>query len=166
MPLKTNAIRLLEQLGIAYEVRTYSIDLEDLTARTVASKIGLPPQQVFKTLVVRGDRGGVYFAVVPASGRLNPKALAKLTGDGKVEPVHLADVQPLTGYVRGGVTVLGAKKAFPVYADLTIERNDVISISSGTRGMQLLLASADFVKIAQVTLAAIATVDLPEESED
>lgn len=108
--MKTNAVRLLEQMGIGHELREYDVDPEDLTAETVAAKIGLPAEQVFKTLVARGDRHGVCFAVVPGNCRLDPKALAKLTGDRKLETVPLKEVQPLTGYVRGGVTVLGAKR--------------------------------------------------------
>jgi Cys-tRNA(Pro)/Cys-tRNA(Cys) deacylase len=109
--MKTNAVRLLDEMGVKYELREYVVDPEDLTAETVAAKIGLPLDQVFKTLVARGDRHGVCFAVVPGNAKLNLKALAKLTGDRKVETVPLKEVQPLTGYIRGGVTVLGAKKA-------------------------------------------------------
>src|SRR6201998_3777756 len=119
--MKTNAVRLLEEMGIRYELREYEDDPDDLTAETVAAKTGLPAEQVFKTLVARGDRHGVCFAVVPGNCRLDLKALAKLTGDRKVETVPLKEVQPLTGYVRGGVTVLGAKKAYPVFVDETIE---------------------------------------------
>ena len=112
----------------------------------MADKIGLPPEQVFKTLVARGDRHGVCFAVVPGNCRLDLKALAKLTGDRKVETVPLKEVQPLTGYVRGGVTVLGAKKAYPVYVDETIELFEVVSVSAGMRGLQILLAPADYLR--------------------
>lgn len=111
--MKTNAVRLLDEMGIDYELREYEVDPDDLTAESVAAKIGLPPEQVFKTLVARGDRHGVCLAVVPGNARLDLKALAKLTGDRKVETVPLKEVQPLTGYIRGGVTVLGAKKAYP-----------------------------------------------------
>src|SRR6516165_4498218 len=133
--MKTNAVR--------HELRAYEVDPDDLTAQTVAAKVGLPAEQVFKTLVARGDRHGVCFAVVPGNCRLDLKVLAKLTGDRKVETVPLKDVQPLTGYVRGGVTVLGAKKAYPVYVDETIDLFEVVSISAGMRGLQILLAPAD-----------------------
>src|SRR5712671_3907644 len=112
--MKTNAIRLLEEKGVRYELREYEVDPDDLTAETVAAKIGLPTEQVFKTLVVRGDRHGICFAVVPGNCRLDLKALAKLAGDRQAETVPLKEVQPLTGYVCGGVTVLGAKKPYPV----------------------------------------------------
>lgn len=120
---------LLEMLElIAYELREYEVDPDDLTAETVAAKTWLPLEQAFKTLVARGDRQGVCFDVVPGNANLDLKALAKLTVDRKVKTVPLKDVQPLTGYVRGGVTVLGAKKAYPVYVDETIELFDVVSV--------------------------------------
>jgi Cys-tRNA(Pro)/Cys-tRNA(Cys) deacylase len=142
--MKTNAARILEALGIRYELREYEVDEEDLSAESVATKVGLPPEQVFKTLVCRGDRTGVLFAVVPANAELDFKAAARLSGDRSVEMVPLREVQPLTGYVRGGVTVLGARKEFPVCVDETIELFDVISVSAGIRGTQILLAPADY----------------------
>ncbi len=138
--MKTNAARLLDSLGIAYELRTYEVDPEDLAAETVAAKIGLPPEQVFKTLLARGDRNGPCFAVIPGNYELDYKKLAALSGDRKIELVALKEVQPLTGYIRGGVTVLGAKKDYPVFADETIELWDVISISAGVRGTQILIS--------------------------
>jgi Cys-tRNA(Pro)/Cys-tRNA(Cys) deacylase len=154
--MKTNAVRLLDELGIDYELRAYEVDPDDLTAETVAAKIHLPLEQVFKTLVARGDRHGVCFAVVPGNAKLNLKALAKLTGDRKVETVPLKEVQPLTGYIRGGVTVLGAKKAFPVYVDETIELFEVVSISAGMRGLQVLLAPNQYIMAVRATLGAMA----------
>jgi len=154
--MKTNAARLLDSLGIAYELRTYEIDPEDLAAETVAAKLGMPPEQVFKTLLARGDRNGPCFAVVPGNYELDYKALALLGGDRKIELVPLKEVQPLTGYIRGGVTVLGAKKEYPVFADETIELWDVISISAGIRGTQILIAPADYLRITKATVGAIA----------
>ncbi len=154
--MKTNAVRLLERLAIPHELREYEVDPDDLAAETVAAKIGLPPEQVFKTLLARGDRNGPCFAVIPGSYELDYKALAKLSGDRKVEMVQLKEVQPLTGYIRGGVTVLGAKKNYPVYADETIELWDVISISAGVRGTQILLAPADYLRITNAMLGEIA----------
>ncbi len=154
--MKTNAVRLLDSLGIAYELREYEVDPEDLAAETVASKIGMPPEQVFKTLLARGDRTGPCFAVIPGNYELDYKALAKRSGDRKVELVHLKEVQPLTGYIRGGVTVLGAKKDYPVYADETIELWEVISISAGVRGTQILIAPADYLRVTRASVAAIA----------
>jgi Cys-tRNA(Pro)/Cys-tRNA(Cys) deacylase len=153
--VKTNATRILDSLGIPYDLREYDVDPNDLAAETVAAKIGLPAEQVFKTLVVRGDRGGVYLAVIPGNQELDPKALAKLSGDRHVEMVPLKDVQQLTGYIRGGVTVLGCKKEYPVYADETLELFDVISISAGQRGTQVLLAPRDYLRAVKAVVGAI-----------
>lgn len=154
--MKTNATRILDRLGIAYTLREYEVDPEDLSAETVAAKVGFSPEQVFKTLVVRGDRGGVYFAVIPGNAELDPKALARLTGDRRVEMAPLKDVQNLTGYVRGGVTALGAKKDYPVYADETIELFDEISISAGVRGTQVILAPSLYLRVLNATVGQIA----------
>jgi Cys-tRNA(Pro)/Cys-tRNA(Cys) deacylase len=147
--MKTNAARILEALGIRYELREYEVDEEDLSAGSVGRKIRLPPEQVFKTLVCRGDRTGVLFAVVPADAELDFKAIGRLSGDRSVEMVALREVQPLTGYVRGGVTVLGARKEYPVYVDETAELFDVISVSAGVRGTQILLAPADYLSASK-----------------
>lgn len=154
--MKTNAARLLDSLGIPYAVREYEVDPDDLAAETVARKVGLPPEQVFKTLVARGDKHGVCFAVVPGDQQLDLKALATLTGDKKIDVVALKDVQPLTGYIRGGVTALAAKKSYPVFADETLELFDVVSISSGTRGAQLILAPADYLRATGAKTGPIA----------
>jgi Cys-tRNA(Pro)/Cys-tRNA(Cys) deacylase len=154
--VKTNAARLLDSLGIPYELRDYEVDPDDLAAESVARKIGLPPEQVFKTLVARGDRTGVLLAVVPGDAELDLKALARASGDRKAEVVPLREVTPLTGYVRGGVTVLAGKKDYPVFVDETIELFDVISVSAGVRGTQLLLAPADYLRAVRGTVGAIA----------
>lgn len=153
---KTNAARILESMGITFEVRTYQVDLEDLSAETVAQKVGLPAEQVFKTLVARGDRHGVCLAVVPGNAELDPKALARLSGDGRVETVPLKEVQPLTGYIRGGVTALGGKKRYPVYADETIELFEQIAVSAGIRGAQLVLAPGDYLRAVEGRVGPIA----------
>ncbi len=147
--MKTNAARLLDTLGIRYELRDYDVDPEDLSAETVAAKVGMPPEQVFKTLVARGDRTGVLMAVVPGNGELDLKALARLSGDRKVDTVPLKELQPLTGYIRGGVTALGGKKEYPVFVDETLELFDVVSVSAGVRGTQLLLAPADYLRVCK-----------------
>ena len=153
--MKTNATRILDSKGIAYILREYDVDPDDLTAESVAGKIGLPAEQVFKTLVVRGDRGGVYLAIIPGNAELDEKALARSTGDRKVELVPLKDVQPLTGYIRGGVTALGVKRDYPVFADETIELFDTISISAGVRGLQILLAPSDYLRAVNAVVASI-----------
>ena len=154
--MKTNAARLLDSLHIPYQLRDYEIDLDDLAAESVAAKIGLPPEQVFKTLVARGERNGVCLAVIPANTELDLKALAAAHADRKVQLVSLKEVQPLTGYLRGGVTALGAKKAYPVYLDETAELFEVISVSAGARGTQMLLAPADYIRATHATVAGIA----------
>ena len=154
--MKTNAVRLLDSLGVHYELCEYAVDPDDLAAESVAAKIGLPPEQVFKTLLARGDRNGPCFAVIPGNYELDLKALAKLSGDRKVELVPLKQVQPLTGYIRGGVTVLGAKKDFPVFVDETMELWDEVSISAGVRGTQVLVAPRDYLRITNAVLAEIA----------
>src|SRR5438067_1578550 len=144
--MKTNAVRLLDRLGVPFELRSYEFDSDDLTAETVALKIGLPPEQVFKTLVARGDKHGVCLAVVPGNCELDLKALAKATGDKKTDTVPLKEVEPLTGYVRGGVTALACKKPYPVYLDETARLFDVISISAAMRGLQVLLAPDEYIR--------------------
>ncbi|WP_224245966.1 Cys-tRNA(Pro) deacylase [Hyalangium gracile] len=147
--MKTNAARQLDTLGIQYELREYEVDPEDLSAETVAAKVGLPAEQVFKTLVARGDRSGVLMAVVPGDAELDLKALARLSGDRKVDTVPLKELQPLTGFIRGGVTAIGGKKEYPVFVDETVELFDVISVSAGVRGTQILIAPADYLKVVK-----------------
>src|SRR5579863_6968738 len=118
--MKTNAARLLDTLGIAYQLRDYDPGDEHLTAEEVALRVSLPPEQVFKTLVARGDRTGILLAVVPGDSALDLKALARLSGDRKCDTVPLKDVTPLTGYVRGGVTALACKKDYPVFVEETL----------------------------------------------
>ncbi len=152
-PTKTNAARYLDSLGIQYEIREYEVNPEEFSAIVVAEKIGLPPEQVFKTLLcVTSDREHV-FAVVPGDAELDFKKLAAAAGARKTEMVSLKDVQPLTGYVRGGVTVFGAKKEFPVYTDETVELFDLISVSAGMRGVQVVLNPADYLRASKATVA-------------
>ena len=153
--MKTNAARLLDGLRIPYELREYDATSEHLPAEEVARRIGMAPEAVFKTLVVRGDRAGVVFAVLPGDAELDLKALARLTGDRKCEPATLKEVQPLTGYVRGGVTALAAKKDYPVYADEALLRHAQVAVSAGVRGTQIVLAPADYARAANATLGPI-----------
>lgn len=152
---KTNAARILDTLKIVYELKEYKVDPEHLSADHVAEKIGMPLDQVFKTLVAHGDKTGVVMACLPGSGELDLKALAQVSGNKRVEMVHLKEVQGLTGYIRGGVSPLGVKKPYPVYFDESIMQHDAIAISAGLRGAQLTLAPADLVRAANGTLAAI-----------
>lgn len=150
--MKTNAARLLDQQKIAYTLLEYEVDPEDLAAERAAEKLGLPTEQVFKTLVVRGDRNGVCLAVIPASAELDLKALAKAAGDRKADTVPLKEVQPLTGYIRGGVTALSCKKPYPVYLDDSAMAFEKIAVSAGKRGNMLLLAPADYCRAVSATL--------------
>ena len=152
-PAKTNAARLLEGLGIIYELRAYEVDPNDLTAISVARKIGLPPEQVFKTLLSQTNMGDHLFAVIPGDAELDLKKLAHAAGAKKAELASLKQVEPLTGYIRGGVTVMAARKPFPAFADETIELHDIISISAGQRGLQLILTPADYLRATAATLA-------------
>ena len=155
MPHKTNAARLLDQLGIRYELREYQVDPDDLAAETVAAKIGMPPEQVFKTLVARGDRNGICMAVIPGDQELDLKALASAAEERKIQLVPVKELQALTGYIRGGVTALAAKRDFPVFVDETIELFDVVSISAGVRGLQILIAPADYLRATNGTISAL-----------
>ncbi|HEX6822034.1 MAG TPA: Cys-tRNA(Pro) deacylase [Candidatus Sulfotelmatobacter sp.] len=156
MAAKTNAARLLDQLGVAYEIREYDVDPNDLAAETVAAKIGFPPEQVFKTLVARGERNGPLMAVVPGDQELDVKALASAAGERKIQLVPVKELQALTGYVRGGVTALAAKREFPVLVDETIELFDTVSVSAGVRGVQILIAPRDYIRAVQATVVALA----------
>lgn len=153
--LKTNAIRLVEQAGIAYELRQYEVDESDLSAETVARKIGMAPETVFKTLIALGDQTGYLFAMLPAGTELDPRLLAKASGNKRVEMVPLREVQAVTGYIRGGVSPLAAKKAYPVYIDETVELWEQIGFSAGMRGVQILLAPADLIRLTAATLAPL-----------
>ncbi len=144
---KTNAARLLDRAGIPYQLREYEVDLEDLSAGHVAEAIGLPPGQVFKTLVARGDRTGPMLAIVPGDSELDLKALATATGNRKTELVPVREIQDLTGYIRGGVSPIGTRKPYPVYLDSSAEGWPVISVSAGVRGCQLLVSPADLVRV-------------------
>jgi Cys-tRNA(Pro)/Cys-tRNA(Cys) deacylase len=153
--MKTNAARLLDEANIKYELKEYEVDPDDLTAETVALKIGYPLEQVFKTLVARGDKHGVCMAVVPGNAQLDLKAIAQLSGDKKTEVVSLKEVQPLTGYVRGGVTAIGGKKNYPVYVDETVYLFETISVSAGVRGTQILINPEDYIKATKATVGNI-----------
>jgi Cys-tRNA(Pro)/Cys-tRNA(Cys) deacylase len=160
-PTKTNAARLLDSLGIDYEMRTYEVDPEDLTAISVARKIGLPAEQVFKTLLSHSYAGEYMFAVIPGDSELDLKKMAGAAGAKKVELASLKDVEPLTGYIRGGVTVMAARRPFPAFADETIELFEVISISAGLRGVQLVMSPGDYLRATDATLADLTKAQTP-----
>ena len=155
MPRKTNAARLLDQMGISYELREYEVDPDDLAAEAVATKIGLPPERLFKTLVAQGDQHGICMVVIPSNTELDLKALAAASGDRKIHLVLVKELQNLTGYIRGGVTALAAKRTYPVHVDETIGLFDLISVSAGVRGTQILLAPPDFIRATKAIVAAL-----------
>ena len=168
--IKTNGARFLESLGIPFEIREYEVDPDDLAATTVARKIGMPAEQVFKTLLTTGIPGeggpGAYlFAVIPGDAELDFKKLARAAGLRKAEMVPLKDVQPLTGYIRGGVTIFGVKKVFPVFVDETAVLFDRISVSAGNRGVQLILGPEDYLRAAAALEAPVHTVDLTKDAK-
>jgi len=155
--MKTNAARVLVDLGVQFELRNYAVDPDDLSAETVAAKVGMPSGQVFKTLVVRGDRNGVCLAVIPGNTELDLKALARLTGDRRMELAPLKEVLPLTGYIRGGVTALACKKDYPVYLDETAILFDAIAVSAGVRGTQIVLNPEDYARVVHATMGELAS---------
>ena len=152
---KTNAARILDNLKIIYEVKTYEVDEDDLSAVHVAETMGLDIATIFKTLVARGDKTGVIMAVINGADEVDLKALARASGNKNVEMVALKELQPLTGYIRGGCSPLGAKKNYPVYLDSKAMTQEKISISAGVRGEQIIIAPNDLVTAAQATIADI-----------
>lgn len=155
-PKKTNACRALDALGVSYELRAYEVDEADLSAETVASKVGLPAEQVFKTLCVRADDQSVLLAVLPGDQVLDVKALARAAHKKSVEPVALKELVNLTGYVRGGVTALACKKPYPVVVDESAQLYDVISVSAGQRGLQIFVHPDGYLAAVSGRYAAIA----------
>ena len=158
--MKTNGARFLDTLGIHYSLREYEVDPEDLTAVSVAKKINIPIEQVFKTLLTTGGPNIYRFAVIPGDAELDFKKLARAAGLRKAEMAPLKDVQPLTGYIRGGVTLFGSRKPFPVYIDETAVLFDKISVSAGARGTQLILSPEDYLRAAQALEVEVQTADL------
>jgi Cys-tRNA(Pro)/Cys-tRNA(Cys) deacylase len=158
--MKTNGARFLESLSIPFELREYDVDTDDLSAITVAKKIGMPAEQVFKTLLVTGGTNIYRFAVIPGDAELDFKKLAKAAGLRKAEMAPLKDVQPLTGYIRGGVTLFGARKPYPVYIDETAILFDKISVSAGARGTQLILSPQDYWRAAQALEVEVQLADI------
>lgn len=152
---KTNAARYLDRCKIAYELREYSVDENDLSALNVAGKVGLPLEQVFKTLAVRGDKTGVMMACIPGGDQLDLKALAVISHNKRIDMVSLNEIEPLTGYIRGGVSPIGGKKQYPVFMDQSALNYEVISVSAGIRGCQIFIEPAGLIKAVQAVTAKI-----------
>jgi Cys-tRNA(Pro)/Cys-tRNA(Cys) deacylase len=153
---KTNAARFLDSLKIDYKLLEYEIDESDLGAENVAKKVNLPPGQVFKTLVARGDKTGILLACIPGNAELDLKAMAAVSGDKKVEMVYVKEIQQITGYIRGGVSPIGTKKRYPIFLDESAMRFPFISISAGARGSQILISPGDLIKALDIKLCKIA----------
>ena len=153
---KTNAIRILEKEDISYKIREYAIDDGVLTAEGVAEVLGFKPERIFKTLILRGDRSGPMIALTPAGTEINVRSLAKASGDKRVEMVPLREVRDLTGYERGAVTPLGIQRSYPVFIDETVELWDIVGISGGKKGLEILLAPSDLLRVTKATKADFA----------
>ena len=153
---KTNAMRQLDAAKIPYEPKTYEVDENDLSGTHIAEQIGLPYEQVFKTIVTRGDKTGYLVFCIPCHKEIDLKAAAIATGNKKVEPVAVKELLGLTGYIRGGCSPIGMKKKFPTYFDKSAEEADRITVSAGVRGIQLLLAREDIVRFTGARLVEIA----------
>jgi Cys-tRNA(Pro)/Cys-tRNA(Cys) deacylase len=154
--MKTIAARMLDQLKISYELRAYQVSEDELDAISVARKVNMPPEATFKTLVARGDKTGIIMACVPGNSELDLKKLAAVTGNKKVELVAVKEIQSLTGYIRGGVSPLGSKKKYPLFLDQSALDHELISVSAGQRGLQIILSPRDLQCAGQATIASLA----------
>jgi len=144
---KTNAVRILEKNNVCFKIMEYDIDENDLSAEAVAKKVNLPLETVFKTLVARGDKTGIIVACIPGGLELNQKIFASVSGNKKVEMVHMKELLSLTGYIRGGVSPVGMKKIYPLFLDESALKFNEISISAGIRGMQVIICPNDLIKL-------------------
>ena len=154
---KTNAARLLDKAGVAYRLIPYEFDENDLAAQHVADSLGQDIARVFKTLVLHGDRTGYIVCVVPGDSEVDLKALAKVSGNKKVEMIPMKDLLGVTGYIRGGCSPVGMKKRFPTYFHSTALDFDIIYVSAGVRGLQLEIAPSDLISFVGATVADVAS---------
>ena len=156
---KTNAMRLLTQAGIAYELKTYPVDEYDLSGVTVAAEVGLPAGQVYKTLVARGDKTGYLVCIIPVDREIDLKKLAQASGDKRVELIPTKDLLAVTGYIRGGCSPVGMKKKFPTFVESAVLAEPVVAVSAGVRGCQMLLAPTDLMAFTQAKLCEVCRGD-------
>lgn len=154
--LKTNAARLLDKAKIAYELIPYSIDPDNLAANHVAEELGEDINQVFKTLVLRGDKTGHIVCVIPGNREVNLKKAAKISGNKKVEMIPMKELLPTTGYIRGGCTPIGMKKQFPTFIQQECQSFPFIFISAGVRGLQIKINPSELISFVRATVADIA----------
>lgn len=152
---KTNAARLLDKAKIKYELVPYEVDENDLAATHIATQLGEDIRQVFKTLVLKGDKTGHFVCVVPGDAEVDLKKASKVSGNKKVDLIPMKELLPTTGYIRGGCSPVGMKKAFPTYFHSTCMDFDYIYVSAGVRGLQLKIAPADLVKYVRASVAEI-----------
>lgn len=152
---KTNAMRQLDAAKIQYTVCEYTVDESDLSGTHLADQIGLPYEQVFKTIVTKGDKTGYLVFCVPCHKEIDLKLAATVTGNKKIEPVHVKELLGLTGYIRGGCSPVGMKKKFPTYFDEDVMTQETITVSAGVRGMQLLLHREDILRFTGAKIARI-----------
>lgn len=153
---KTNVMRLLEQAQIPYKALEYDVDEDNLAGEYVASQIGMPPEQVFKTLVAKGDKTGVLVFCIPVALELDFKKAASVTGNKKIEMLHVKDLLGATGYIRGGCSPIGMKKKYSTYMDETAILFDEITVSAGVKGCQLCIPRKDLVEYIDANLCDIA----------
>lgn len=154
---KTNAARLLDKAGISYRLIPYEVDENDLAAQHVAESLGQPIEQVFKTLVLHGDKTGHIVCVVPGNAEVNLKALAKASGNKKVEMIAMKDLLSVTGYIRGGCSPIGMKKHFPTWFHSTALDFDTIYVSAGVRGLQLEISPSELISFVGASVADVAS---------
>ena len=150
---KTNAARLLDQLKIAYELIPYEVDENDLGAAHIAEQLGQPIERLFKTLVLRGDKNGLLVCVIPGAEEVDLKKAARVSGNKKVEMIHVKELLPLTGYIRGGCSPIGMKKPLPTWFHQSLTDYEAVYCSAGQRGLQFCIAPTDLLRAAKGTLA-------------
>ena len=154
---KTNVMRMLEKEKIAYTTVTYEVDESDLSGTHIAECTGMNPETVFKTLVAKGDKNGFCVFCIPCTEEVDLKKAAKVTGNKKVEFLHLKDLLPTTGYIRGGCSPIGMKKKFPTYIHESARNFDTISVSGGMRGLQVILAPLELAEFTDADFANLIT---------
>ena len=149
---KTNAVRLVQQSGFSLEEAFYEYDENDLNGNHAAKAIGMPAEQVYKTLVARGDKTGIHVFCIPVCCELDLKKAAKAAGDKKIELVAVKELLSLTGYIRGGCSPVGMKKKYPTHIEESCQLYDKIAVSAGARGHQMILNSDDLISITNATI--------------
>lgn len=152
---KTNAARFLDNLKISYELVPYVVDENDLGAEHIANQLNEPIEQVFKTLVLRGDKIGPFVCVIPGNLEVDLKLAAKISGNKNCDMIHLKELQPLTGYIRGGCSPLAMKKKFPTFIHKSALEQEIIYVSAGVRGLQIKIKPEDLISAAQATVGEI-----------